>query len=436
MRLRLEREQRALEASPLLTQDLPENTTAAKFVDRFSSLTEPDDVKTLGTLSENEIRRLKLIKKQIFDLKATDPAKIEQELRLRGKRLGFLAQHLRKLDTALSPQTVKSASDAKNHMQSKQGEARQLRQMTFLPVRLPGTGSDNWRGMWEAGRRFSQGNAYPDWPFPFIGDGARCVLCQQDLEPDTTLRLKQFEEFVSSRAEQDFRTASNEFDRIHKDLDNLIVSDRETEQTLRDLRIEDESLAQKASNTLLLVAQNHTAIIEALAGRNTQFGELTELPSIAQEVEILSDQLSVRAEALKEGMSEGKEEVLTADLEELKARQALRRHEEAVLAEIERKKRIAAYGLCLADTRTQGITTKSSSVTKVAVTQQLKTAFQEELQKLNFRHVEVELKEAGGQTGNFYHQLILTRAPGVELPKVVSEGEARFVCLSLRFLQN
>ena len=63
------------------------------------------------------------------------------------------------------------------------------------------------------------------------------------------------------------------------------------------------------------------------------------------------------------------------------------------------------------------------------VTQQLKEAFQEELKKLNFRHVEVELEEAGSQTGNFYHKLILTRAPGVELPKVVSEGESR--CLSI-----
>lgn len=48
---------------------------------------------------------------------------------------------------------------------------------------------------------------------------------------------------------------------------------------------------------------------------------------------------------------------------------------------------------------------------------------------LAFRHVEVELREAGGAEGVLYHKLILTRAPGVELPKVVSEGEQR--CLSI-----
>ncbi|MBK6485417.1 MAG: AAA family ATPase [Gemmatimonadetes bacterium] len=41
----------------------------------------------------------------------------------------------------------------------------------------------------------------------------------------------------------------------------------------------------------------------------------------------------------------------------------------------------------------------------------------------------MELKELGGAEGVFYHKLVLTRAPGVELPKVVSEGEQR--CLSI-----
>jgi len=42
---------------------------------------------------------------------------------------------------------------------------------------------------------------------------------------------------------------------------------------------------------------------------------------------------------------------------------------------------------------------------------------------------EVELKELGGADGVFYHKLVFTRAPGVDLPKVVSEGEQR--CLSI-----
>ena len=429
VRLRLEREQRSLGASAIQTLDIPENSTAAKFVARLSSLTSPDEVKALGTLSKDESNRLALIEKQLLDLQANDPAKIEQEMTLRGRRLGTFAQHLSKLDTALSPQATKRAFEAQSQAQRKQEEATNLREKTFQPDLLPGTGSDSWSAMWESGRRFSEESAYSAQPFPFTGDGARCVLCQRDLEPDTTVRIRQFEAFVTSPGERDFRTARNALDCLRRDLDNLVVSDSGTEETLRELRIEDESLAEEVKNTLLLAAQRRTAIIEALANGNTHPGEVTELPSNTKKVETLANHLAVRAEGLKKGTSARHKEALAAELEELRARQTLGRHEGAVLAEIERKKRIAAYGLCLRDTTTQSITQKSTAVTKVAVTQQLKTAFQKELEILKFKHVEVELKEAGGQTGNFYHKLILTRAPGVELPKVVSEGEAR--CLSI-----
>ena len=72
---------------------------------------------------------------------------------------------------------------------------------------------------------------------------------------------------------------------------------------------------------------------------------------------------------------------------------------------------------------------KSTAVTKVVVTDQLKKTFKEELVNLSFKHVDVELAEVGGERGNLYHKMVLTMAPGVELPKVVSEGEAR--CLSI-----
>jgi hypothetical protein len=102
---------------------------------------------------------------------------------------------------------------------------------------------------------------------------------------------------------------------------------------------------------------------------------------------------------------------------------------QAVLDEIERKKRLAAYQLCLDDTKTTAITRKSSEVTKASVTEQLAKSFKEELDALKFRHIEVQIVAAGGSRGALYHKLELRRAPGVSVPKVVSEGEAR--CLSI-----
>ncbi len=120
---------------------------------------------------------------------------------------------------------------------------------------------------------------------------------------------------------------------------------------------------------------------------------------------------------------------LGAELVELEAREVLANHLGKVLEEIERKKKIAAYQLCIEDTRTNAITRKSSDVTRRAVTEQLTQSFAEELNGLRFHHVEVQMVDVGGSRGALYHKLQLRRAPGVDVSKVASEGEAR--CLSI-----
>jgi energy-coupling factor transporter ATP-binding protein EcfA2 len=151
--------------------------------------------------------------------------------------------------------------------------------------------------------------------------------------------------------------------------------------------------------------------------------------SVAQETDALAKQIEARIDTLRTSATYDTYKRVTTDAQELRARKLLAKHEPLVLNEIERKKKIAAYGLCVNDTTTTAITQKSTAVTKTAVSHTLKQRFKDELTNLAFRHVEVELSEAGGAEGVLYHKLILTRAPGVELPRVVSEGEQR--CLSI-----
>ena len=428
VRSQLEHEKRSLSVSAIQGLNLPRNTNAAKFVAGLSLLTSPDDVKAVGNLTEGELNRLSFIEKQLLDSQANDPSRLEQELTLRSRRLRVLSQRLRKLHIDLSLQAIRRIFKARSELQSKEEEARNLREKLDRSNLLPGTGSNDWNVMWEAGRQFSENNAYPDKPFPVTDDGALCVLCQQHLDTASSERLTRFEEFITSTTERDARTAKDEFERLLRDFENLTVSNSETEDSLRDIRIEDEKLALAVTNDLSLAEQRRVTILRALA-TGTHPDGFEELPSNATDVEMLADQLAERAEGLRQGTSKSQREALAAELEEMRARQTLQKHEKALLLEIERLKKIAAYEQCIKDTSTRSISIKSANITKVVVTQQLKAAFQEELEKLNFRHVEVELEEAGGQTGNFYHKLILTRAPGVELPKVVSEGESR--CLSI-----
>jgi energy-coupling factor transporter ATP-binding protein EcfA2 len=362
-------------------------------------------------------------------LQANDPEKLIRQLTLRAGRVRALARHLKDVERALSMEAVAAVFDARTETRRKSEEAKRLQAATFPADMLEGTGSEPWTVLWESARRFSQELAYPGHEFPVVENGAKCVLCQQDLDHEASHRLKQFEAFVASTTERELRETRETFGRLRKLFIDLKTTNDATDETLKEIRIEHEAVADAIVTVLAANEDRRKAVADALTSDTDLGADCRALVPVAREADALAEQLEKRVKTLRGSSADETRKRMTAETRELRARKLLAQHEELVLNEIERKKKFAAYGLCIDDTKTQAITLKSTAVTRTAVTQKLKQSFQDELLNLRFRHVEVELKEVGGAEGVLYHKLILTRAPGVELPKVVSEGEQR--CLSI-----
>ncbi len=431
VRAKLESEQHALAPNTLaaVQAQIPEGTAAAKLLANISSLTKPETVQALARLSQVEEARLIVSEKSLLDLQANDPERLIRQLTLRAGRVQALARHLKEIETALSAPAVAALFDARTEGRRKSEEARRLREATFPAGSLSGTGSEPWTALWEAARRFSQDHAYPGQAFPVVENGAHCVLCQQDLEHAAVHRLRQFEAFVISTTERELRQIRESFVRLQKTVAELKTMTEAVEETLKEMRIEHEAVADGITAALAANESRRKAIVLALIEDKDLAADCPALVSVAREAEALAEQIEVRIKTLRTSATEETRKRVTAEAQELRARKLLAQHEPVVLNEIDRKKKVAAYGLCINDTTTNAITQKSTALTKTAVSQKLKQSFKDELTNLTFRHVEVELKEAGGAEGVLYHKLILTRAPGVELPKVVSEGEQR--CLSI-----
>ena len=431
LRARLESEQRALNTNTLVAvlAQIPEGTAVAKFLTNISSLTKPDAVQALARLSSDEEARVALLEKSLLDLQANDPEKLVRQLTLRSGRVHALARHLKDVEAALSPEAVNAVFDARTEGRRKSEEAKRLREATFSASLLVGTGTESWVVLWEAARQFSQEQAYPDQPFPVVEDGAHCVLCQQDLDHAAAHRLKQFEAFVASTTERELRQLRENFARLRKTFTDLKTTTEAIEETLMEIRIEHEAVANAITDALAADEGRRAAVIAALAADKDLTTDCPALVTAAQEAEVLVDQIEARIRTLRASANDDTRKHMIVELQELRARKLLTVHEKTVLDDIERRKKYAAYGLCIDDTKATAITQKSSAVTKTIVSQKLKQSLQDELVNLAFRHVEVELKEMGGTDGVFYHKLVLTRAPGVDLSKVVSEGEQR--CLSI-----
>jgi energy-coupling factor transporter ATP-binding protein EcfA2 len=431
VRTKLESEKRALASNAVadIQARVPEATAVAKLLANITSLTKPESVQALARLSPEEEARLALLEKSLIDLQANDPEKLIRQLTLRAARVKALVRHLTEVETQLSVQNVAAAFDSRAELRRKGEEATRLREATFPAGMLAGTGSEPWTALWETARRFSQELAYPSQPFPVVEDGAHCVLCQQDLDQKAGHRLRRFEAFVASTTERELRQVREAFARLRGAFVNLKTTTDVVDETLKEIRIEHEAVAEVISAALVTNDSRRKAVALALTEDKDLASDCPAPASVAQEAHALAEQVDARVETLRHNAADDTRPQLTAEAQEMRARRFLAQYESVVLNEIERKQRLAAYELCMNDTTTNAITQKSTAVTKTTVTQKLKQSFSAELSNLGFRHVEVELKEAGGAEGVLYHKLILTRAPGVELPRVVSEGEQR--CLSI-----
>ncbi|MBW8079381.1 MAG: AAA family ATPase, partial [Gallionella sp.] len=431
VRTKLESEQRALGANALTVVQtaIPEGTAVARFLANVSSLTKPETVHALAQLSPDEEARLVLLEKSLLDLQTNDSEKLIRQLTVRAGRAQALVRHLTEVAAALADSALKAVFDLRTEGRRKSEEAKRLRQATFPQGLLQGTGTDAWTVLWESARRFSQEQVYPDQPFPVVGDAAQCVLCQQDLDHATAHRLKQFEDFVASTVERELRQIRDAFTRQRQAFVNLKTTTEAVDETLKEVRIEHEAVADAISLALALSERRRAAVVSALAEDKDLAVDCAVLVSVTARAEGLSAQIDERSKTLRTSANGQTRIRMTEEAQELRARKLLAAHQQTVLDDIERRKKYAAYGLCIDDTKTQAITAKSTAVTKAVVSQKLKKRFQDELVNISFRHVEVEVKELGGTDGVFYHKLVLPRAPGVELPKVVSEGEQR--CLSI-----
>ena len=207
------------------------------------------------------------------------------------------------------------------------------------------------------------------------------------------------------------------------------------DETLEEIRIEDEELAATLARALETAKERRNCVVRALTEDSDLDAEFPTLVKAAGLERSLVHAIEERMKRLGHDDAGSETRKIAAELKELRARQILAKHKHVVLEEIDRKKKHAAYGLCIDDTRTQTITRKSTAVTRRVVTKRLKDSFRDELLRLNFSHVEVELQEVGGSEGVFYHKLALSRAPGVELARVVSEGEQRCLTIAAFFAE-
>ena len=425
----LDQERRTLAAQSLHFPEAEQGTSVYELVNSLTSLTNVEWVKELASLNNDDHVRMKELLAQIQDLRSADPRRKAREINLRARRAEVLVERIRACEEELGEASIEELVSAHRQKISSREAAEESHRKTFETQPLADTGSVVWRGLWDAAGRFSTVHAYPNQDFPYLESGARCVLCQQDLSVDGKKRLGGFQAFLTSSLQRDYERAMERYERKVTRIKAMTIQDDASGEALEEIELDNRELAAAVRAYLEGNEERRSRVIDFTT---TSAQSPPTLPSGSIDVrEVIRFVANLRER--EKALFGGKNEAMIADLQnklhELESRKVLSDRLEDVLNEVERKKRIAAYQLCIDETKTNAITRKSSQITKRAVTERLTRSFEDELKALRFRHVEVQLVSAGGSRGSLYHKLQLRRAPGVEVPRIVSEGEAR--CLSV-----
>lgn len=357
-------------------------------------------------------------------LKGDDPAKVATEKKKQKIEVDKIVKEINQAYSQINDDAQKTIRILKSKAAEKRKIAKDSAAVIAKETELQGIGSQVWKALWEAAKKFSIQEAYKDIEYPNVGENSRCVLCHQLLDENAKKRLSSFNTFVSSILENEAVEAERILSDKLKELPMVINNDVLTskcsaanlnEDWLKCLisiwqQIGDVSNAIKQDKEITIDAQYILDNIKILTDISGQYEkEATQFEADAK--------LFDRAKATKE-------------LLELNAKKWCSQQKLAILSEIERLRKIDNYSNWIAQCNTRAISTKASEISEIVITEEYVKRFNNELSALNASKIKVELIKERAIKGKVTHVLKLKGNITSKPIEILSDGEHRIVALA------
>jgi hypothetical protein len=381
MQQRLKKEEEALESqtpNTIKNPDCDQETEVGKIIYALKATTASDRIEALANVSAEERAEHDTLKTDL----ASDPAKTARKLTSSKTKLETCRDELNALNSALKIEKLESIQTKLATYRTKKTAAKAAADNLFDDDEniLPNLGEEAWRSLWESARLYSKQDVYPNESFPYTGDDAKCVLCQQDLSPEAARRLNSFETFVKDEARRQEDKAAKEYESA---LDELVLVNYPVSKILENYKairdqVENEELAKIYRKSFIQVKWRARAFL------NNQDIEISKLPGLSAELDYKTtlDALQKRIDDLTAEKNSPARKAMIARYNELKDRIWLGVVKSDLIAEIERKKKRAALRKLINENKTTVITNKSSELAEHLVTNALRAEFAKEVSKL------------------------------------------------------
>lgn len=294
----------------------------------------------------------------------------------------------------------------------------------FGDTPVHGTGSQDWRQLWESARNFVESIAYPDAHFP---NTERCPLCQQELGAETLTLMNHFEEYVKGDVEAQTQTAKAALNNFWNQINQVSLDLAPHTPLLKELGLE-------IFGSITGFVQSAEVIKNSLSNtiQENAWEQLPTLPaSPCQMLLNLIPPINAEIEALRQRMNPEQRLVQQNRFNHLASRKTFHSHRVAILTEVQRLLLVANYEKAIASCNPVSISRKSGSLAEAYISPELQKAFKRRLKQLFGDRCFVELEKTRTAVGVTYFRLKLANAlEDIPIIDVASEGEFRAIALA------
>ncbi len=400
-----------------------------KPISQLNHETSIDEIKKIAEFADSHKKRLHEIRKILIDIEATDPKIKASSMSRQKARIDRLKEDLIGKGKLLNDINITKIQRLWQEAKTTKEAAQVSSDMAFQEEPLPGVGTDAWREMFLAAKRYSEESAYPTKLFPVIDEGSLCLLCQQKLNEEAKDRLKRFWDFIQ---QETTRNAQEKRALYKKALGEITGKDYDVQdpQLLEDIKDMDPD----GYHILIDFINNMKVRAESII-KSHETGDWDNIYSLSQNPSYILSKLSKKCASMEQHYlsiaKPAERESLQNEVKRLETRKKLYENQDKLLKHIEMLKLDFKLKQCDRTCTTTGITRKRTELINIAINKDLKKSLEDELNSLGGNHLKFEFITSG-EYGETYLQLKISNSliEDVKIDAVLSEGEQRLVAIA------
>jgi AAA domain len=420
----LDEDKKRVEDDLAVLPAVAQETSAKRFLDGLTAGTTDAEIVAACKFDEQKADRLEKLRLAL----AKNPQDEAKRLLRLAVRLRNLQQSVETIEKLVGGETPKVTA-LLNTVEVARKAVNEASALVFDDPLLDGVGSDPWRVLFDAAEKYSISEAYKGKEFPYVGDDARCVLCQQPLSHDAKGRFDKFKKFVSDAAGRALKEAEREVNTHSTKLFTHLRSIGAAEDALVD---EVAEVDEPLRNALVdLRAACRKCVSEEAAGLpgpdTAALGKLLERLS---SLEVTASQLDVDAEEVLKRLDADERSKRDREVSELEASKVLAANEASVVRRRDQLTVLMSNRHAKDSLRTNAVTEAGKQIAESAVTSELHESWGRALEGLGLVDPPVKMKKSTSKGSYKTSFELIGCSRKANMTDVLSEGEQRVIALA------